>query len=75
MQNKIVFDFSDINVLNEQTQRLEEKASALVAEGKHAQAADYLEMASCAHAIRGLADRMSYLLSKCPCCYEPVTMN
>lgn len=75
MQDNITFNFDDVDALQLEAQKLRDKAKLLVADGKHAQAADCLEVANCANVIRGLVERMSYLLSKCPCCYPPVTMN
>lgn len=75
MQNNITFDFDDINALQEQAKILRDKATALAAKGEHARAADLIEVVNCASVVRSLVERMTYLLCKCPCCYEPVTMN
>lgn len=75
MQDNITFNFDDVNAMQEHAERLRNKAKRLVEEGRHAQAADCIEIANCARVIQGLVMRMSHLLSKCPCCYEQITMN
>lgn len=74
-QNNVTFNLDDVESMHAHVQQLKEKAKRLVAEGKHAHAADCIEIAGCADVIRQMVMRMTYLLSKCPCCYETPTFN
>lgn len=75
MQNNATFNLDDIDAMYAHAIRLHEKARLLVSEGKHAHAADCVEIAGCIDIIRQMVMRMTRLLSKCPCCYERPTMN
>lgn len=75
MQNNVTFNLDDVDEMSAHALRFRHKARLLVAENNHAHAADCIEVASCIEIIRQMVMRMTYLLSKCPCCYEKQTIN
>lgn len=64
MQNNVTFNLDDVNAMSAHAIRLRDKARLLVDEGKHAHAADCVEIAACIDIIRQMVMRMSHLLSK-----------